>query len=248
MHLIESLKQAIRLLEARGTPRRGEVEWSGRKLRLVRSWWWDESSQQNFNAEIAPYFQVLKEHPDYRVIVDAGSATGLFAMAAALSYPGSRVYAFEPSWRQRVLLQRNIGLNELGGRITVVDRGLWTCSDVLAFRTHGAISSLQSVSQFPPGYPCLEKVPVVALDQWVRENGGEQVGLIKMDIEGAELEALRGAETTLRTHRPDLLVQAYHLREGHRTFERCAEILGACGYRCQERVPSSGLLWATPCP
>lgn len=245
LHLTERLKQTVRLIEAMATPRRGHVEWAEQTLRVVSSLWWDEASQENFDREIVPYFNPLAGTSDYRVIVDAGAATGLFAMAAALTYPKANIHAFEPSLRQRVVLRRNIRLNGLGGRITVADAGLWMCNDVLAFRTHGAISSLQSVSQFPPGYPCLEKVRVVALDQWVRETGVGHIGLIKMDIEGAEIEALAGAEETLRKQQPDLLVQAYHLRDGSRTFERCAAFLSERGYACREMGPSSGMLYAT---
>ena len=247
MRGVEWLKQTVRLLEALATPRRGHVEWVGRTLRVVKSVWWDEAHQDFFDVEIAPYFKPLAGNSDHRVIVDAGAATGLFTMAAAVSYPKARLYAFEPSRRQRVLLRRNIRLNGLRGRITVTGVGLWQGNDVLAFRTHGAISSLKSVSQFPPGYPCLEKVRVVALDQWAHETGVGPISLVKMDIEGAEIEALCGAEEVLRRHQPDLLVQAYHLRDGVRTFEKCEAFLSERGYTCREMGPPSGMLYATHC-
>jgi hypothetical protein len=43
-----------------------------------------------------------------------------------------------------------------------------------------------------------------------------------------------------------LLVQAYHVRGGARTFERCATMLHSLGYRCRELEPSSGMLHAVP--
>lgn len=242
---MERLKQMIRLLEAAATPWRGHVRWAGRDLRLVKSLWWDESRQVFFDTEITPYFEALATGSDYGVIVDAGAATGLFALAAAVTFPKARIHAFEPSHRQRVMLRRNIRLNGFEGRISMSGLGLWECEDALAFRTHGAISCLESVSQLPAGYPFLEKIRVVALDEWADKTGVGPVGLIKMDIEGAEIEALRGAERTLRTHHPDLLVQAYHLRDGARTLERCAEFLVACGYVCRSTGPQSAMLCAT---
>ncbi len=245
MQALEKLKQTARLLEARVTPRRSRIEWAGQTLRVVRSLWWDETPQRNFREEIVLYLNALPKNADYRVIVDAGAATGLFSMAAAISFPDASVFAFEPSARQGVLLRRNIRLNALDRRITVINMGLWERNDVLAFRTHGAISSLQSVSQLPPGYPFLEKIRVIPLDQWAIEAGVGPVALIKMDIEGAEIEALRGAEKILRSHHPDLLVQAYHLRDGKRTLETCAAFLNTCGYACQELEGQPGMLRAT---
>ncbi|HSR11233.1 MAG TPA: FkbM family methyltransferase, partial [Thermodesulfobacteriota bacterium] len=42
------------------------------------------------------------------------------------------------------------------------------------------------------------------------EVGGEAVTFIKMDVEGAEIEAIRGAENTMRLHGPKLAISAYH--------------------------------------
>lgn len=244
-YLIEKLKLIVRLLEAAIAPRRGHFEWAGRAFRVVRSIWWDESWQDNFNEEIVPYFKTLQGRSDYRVVVDVGAAVGLFSMAAAIMYPNAIIHAFEPSLRQRVLLRRNLRLNRLVDRIIVSSFGLWKCEDVLAFRTNGAISSLQSMAQLPSSCLFLEKIPVIRLDRWAREAGLQSVDLIKMDIEGAEIEALLGAEETLRRHHPDLLVQAYHLRDESRTFERCAAFLVACGYVCSEVGANTGMLFAT---
>jgi hypothetical protein len=65
-----------------------------------------------------------------------------------------------------------------------------------------------------------------------------------MDIEGAEVEALEGARSVLTRWRPELLVQAYHERNGSRTYERCAALLADLGYACREATPGSGLLHA----
>jgi hypothetical protein len=53
-------------------------------------------------------------------------------------------------------------------------------------------------------------VTTVTLDDLVGERGLERVDFIKLDIEGAEVNALEGAANTLRRHRPRLAIAAYH--------------------------------------
>jgi hypothetical protein len=66
------------------------------------------------------------------------------------------------------------------------------------------------------------RVPVRTLDAFIEGEGITNVDFIKMDIEGGELDALRGAERTLSTLRPRLLFEAYELNTapyGYRVFE-----------------------------
>jgi len=54
------------------------------------------------------------------------------------------------------------------------------------------------------------EVPVTTIDLLVRELGLPRVDFIKIDIEGAEREALQGGMQTLRRHRPRLMLDSYH--------------------------------------
>ncbi|HWZ58279.1 MAG TPA: FkbM family methyltransferase, partial [Gemmatimonadaceae bacterium] len=111
-----------------------------------------------------------------------------------------------------------------------------------AFRTHGSMSGIAGVSVLPAGLSFRERIHVLSLDQWA---AAMSVDLIKMDIEGAELEALAGARAVLSRDHPDVLMQAYHLRDGARTLERCAAQLTALGYEAREVRAHPGLLFAT---
>lgn len=178
-------------------------------------------------------------------VVDAGAATGQFSVAFALTHPGSRIIAFEPSRRQRILIRRNLAINHVAKQCTIEPFGLWSENGTLAFRTHGAISSLELVSELSGRFLFTEKARVIRLDDWARQNQLPRLDLIKMDIEGAEIEAIQGMKNVLVRHRPALLIQAYHIRNGSRTLEHCINELCSLGYACRE-IASSGLLIAAP--
>ena len=114
----------------------------------------------------------------------------------------------------------------------------------MPFRTHGAISSIQGIGSIPNEYFFREIIKVCTLDGYCERLGIKKVDLVKMDIEGAELEALQGAKNILVNQSPELLIQAYHLRENFRTYERCASFFKALGYTCNEVDPPSGFLHA----
>jgi len=242
--MLETLKQTIRRIEARVTPWESELTFGGQRFSVVRSAWWDQSTQPCFEAEIGPYFQALAGRAGFRSILDAGAATGLFTITAGLHFPAARLFAFEPSERQRIVLQRNLHKASLTSRVQIQGSGLWNKNERLSFRTHGAMSAIESVSELQGKMPFEESVDVVALDRWAEEHRLEALDLIKMDIEGAEIEALAGAVKTLKRFHPELLIQAYHQREGARTYERCAEMLAPLGYQCAEVIPGSGFLHA----
>lgn len=246
--MVESLKNLLRTTEARLTPRTLEVAFAGHTLKFQRSLWWVNETQHFFDQEIVPYFAPVQRNPEeIRTIIDAGAATGLFAVAASKKYPRAAFHCFEPSPRQRILLGRNLKRNGLGPeRAEIFHYGLWDRETDLAFRTIGAMSAIEEVSHLAGQLSFTERVPVIPLDVWCERRRPERIDLIKMDIEGAEIEALRGAVRVLERHRPELLVMAYHEREGTRAYERCAEFLEQRGYACREVAGVAGFLHGVP--
>jgi hypothetical protein len=58
--------------------------------------------------------------------------------------------------------------------------------------------------------PVADIIRLTTVDALVRQFGLDRVDLIKMDIEGAEVRALRGATETIRRFRPRLAIATYH--------------------------------------
>jgi len=140
-------------------------------------------------------------------VIDAGAAWGDTAIRMALDVgPQGRVCSFEFEAGSVGLMERNLQMNStLAERVSLVSRPLWRTSGAqLAMAAHGlgtyvTESSADSVARTPPS---------LALDDLVAD--WPRVDYIKMDIEGAEVPALQGAERCLRKHRPRLAVSVYH--------------------------------------
>lgn len=241
---LERLKQRIRLLEARLTPRSRLLRVAEREVRLTRSLWWDDTDATEYSREIEPYWMAMSGRT-FAAVLDVGAATGLFTLSVCVRLPGANVYAFEPSPRQRMMLRRNVARNGFGHRVQIQPYALWNRECRMEFRTHGAIGALKATGEHIAKMPFAEEVQAMSLDCWAEREKIGRIDLIKMDVEGAEIEVLEGSRDLLERDRPVLLVQAYHLRGGQRTFGECSALLAEQGYCCVEAgLGSSGLLHA----
>uniref|UniRef100_UPI004057C0A3 FkbM family methyltransferase n=1 Tax=Acetatifactor sp. TaxID=1872090 RepID=UPI004057C0A3 len=116
----------------------------------------------------------------------------------------NKIYAFEPDSYNLKICARRIAELQLEN-VEMINAGLWNCNTCLEFRTDGNGGSC-IVEEDTGKY---ESVKVVSLDSAIQEK----VTFIKMDIEGAELNALKGAEQTIRRDKPKLAICVYHKKE-----------------------------------
>lgn len=113
-------------------------------------------------------------------------------IAKEISATGGRVHAFEPNDDQRGMLARNAEINSL---TNVVPRpeGLWSTTDEhLRLVGYDALASVESVAQGTP-----DSFRTTTVSDYLSAAGVDRLDLIVLDIEGAELDALRGAEAFL---------------------------------------------------
>ena len=140
-------------------------------------------------------------------IIDAGGYVGDTALLFS-SYTDKNIHVFEASPSNMDIIRETIRLNHLDN-IVPVSKALGEKSGTATFSL-GERNSCNSLVERPRyNYPDHIEVPVVTLDDYVRENDLE-VGLIKVDIEGGEQLLLRGAVETIRTQHPILLISIYH--------------------------------------
>ena len=141
------------------------------------------------------------------VVVDVGAHVGIFTRQA-LSLGASRVIAVEPDPGNIRCLERNFEQQIASGQVVIVPEGAWSSTSTMTLHL-GASSAWNSLVTVPVGSGSIE-VPVRPLDDMLAALHVSKVDFIKMDIEGAEREALAGAFRTLRDLRPRLMIDSYH--------------------------------------
>lgn len=215
------LRGAMLALESRFTGRRDVVNLPNGKTVIVRSGLSSSTSLEEIVAkELVPYWEAHHPAPG-EVHLDVGAQIGSYSMLAASS--NAIVYALEPDPNNRRFLKRNLSNNHLS--VSVTNVGAWNAPAILSFRSHGALSSIKGVGTIPTTLPFHDQIKVDRIDHIVKSLGIEKVDVIKMDIEGAEIEALEGARETILKDRPVLLIEAYHIRDGQPTLERVLAVL-----------------------
>lgn len=160
-------------------------------------------------------------------VIDAGGCWGDTPLFFAHSVGSSgKVFAFEFVSENLEVFRRNLDLNpELSKRIRIVLKALWDKSgEEIAYSADGPGTSLQESKK-----DSSVRVSTVSIDDFVTQENLPRVDFIKMDIEGAELQALRGAEGTLRRFKPTLAISLYHRPNDLVDIPHYLESLGA-GY------------------
>lgn len=136
------------------------------------------------------------------VFADVGANVGYYTLLAArLVGPSGRIYAFEPDPACGDILRRSIQVNGYD-HVIVVGKALAATPGV-GWLSQPRNKEMQQLAERRSGYRCLQ-VEVTTLDGVVARYGG-RLHLVKLDVEGAEPEVLRGMTNTLRRN-PDLRI------------------------------------------
>jgi FkbM family methyltransferase len=143
------------------------------------------------------------------VVLDCGANVGVFTRPA-LDRGAALIVAIEPAPENLECLRRNFKAEIESGRVLVYAKGVWDREDVLPLSVQIGNSASDSLMVKHTGETRVVNVPLTTIDHLVEEINLPRVDYIKMDIEGAELKALEGAQRTLAKWRPRLSLAAYH--------------------------------------
>jgi FkbM family methyltransferase len=170
--------------------------------------------------------------------IDIGANVGFFAvLAASIVGPSGRVHAFEPNPVAHDLLARSAAANDLNGRL-IVNRlavtaltgsaRLWRRPDL---RAGDDASTIRRRGWIPI------EVNATTIDDYCHANGIERARLVKIDVEGAELDVVGGAAHLLGAIRPDAVVCEFApvlLAEPATWWARLLELFSRFGYSTHE--------------
>jgi FkbM family methyltransferase len=145
-------------------------------------------------------------------VIDGGGCWGDTALYFAHTIgEHGKVFTFEFTPENLDIFQRNMDFNpQPSQRIELVPRALWeTSGETISYSPCGPGTTMTQGPQESNNHDSL-KITTVSIDDFVKERNLPRVDFIKMDIEGAELRALKGAEKTIRAYQPRLAIAVYH--------------------------------------
>jgi FkbM family methyltransferase len=169
-------------------------------------------------------------------MIHAGTFFGDMLPAFSRKTP-SRLIAFEPAIENYLLAHATVEANALDN-VMLVHAGLGRQAGTMLLETSGVDGTHRGGSSRlfedeDHQFVRPQRTTVLAIDQFRVDD----LVLIQLDVEGFELEVLRGARRTLRTLEPVVVVEDLQ--------RKCGPFLRRMGYEPQGRV-SGNLVWATP--
>lgn len=143
------------------------------------------------------------------IVIDGGGCFGDTSVFFAKSVGATgKVYVFDPLPIHGAVIQKNISQNNLESCITYLPYAISESSNNTKYNEN-------LIHAIDPGFRILDEssFPIISIDEFVQQYKVSKINFIKMDIEGHELLALKGAIQTIKKFMPKLAISIYHRRE-----------------------------------
>lgn len=167
------------------------------------------------------------DYTKYNTIIDAGANIGAFTINSKKSIKkGTRFYLFEPEVNNARDLEFNLNLNSVEN-YTILQKGLWSSDTILTFYKSNRAGEHSLINSNNVSKNTIQ-IHVTTLKTFFNTNEIEFPVLIKMDIEGAELEVIKSSIEFLKTQKGlSLLIEALHPVNGRATYKDIVPLLEA---------------------
>lgn len=158
-----------------------------------------------YEAEVQ---QLLAQHlREGMTFYDVGGGMGFYSLVAARL--GAQVIVFEPATSNSDLIARHAERNGLENRIRIIHSAVFSYSGMISLQCNNRETGHGNycVESVGPTTTDLPRVACTTLDDFQKLN--PKPDCVKLDVEGAESEVLKGAQTLFRTARPLLICEIH---------------------------------------
>jgi len=139
--------------------------------------------------------------------IDVGANVGYVSIfASSWVGPNGRVIAFEPSRKAHERLQHNLEMNGCSN-VLPVNVGCSSVTGEVTLRTPGRDLGRAHVGPARFADESAETISITTLDQFIASNAISRIGVIKIDVEGHDIEVLRGGMAVIEGQRPAVLIE-----------------------------------------
>ena len=157
------------------------------------------------------YFHPYVKAKEGDVILDVGAFDGVTAVDFLADLDGAAtVVSLEPSSKNYAYMLSNIENYSHKDKIIPINMGSWNKKDHLQISDTAVNPGITFLDA-----NCSDVVEVIDIDALVNDYKLEKVSLIKMDVEGAELESLKGSVEVIKKYKPKLSISIYHKPEDY---------------------------------
>ncbi len=167
------------------------------------------------------------------LVLDVGANIGWFSWRVGQSHPGAHILAFEPQSDNLARLRQMAAAAALDTEIHPCACGASAGTATLHLRssvTHSLDPAWHLDLADGLGAVRSEQVEVATIDAVCDRRGLQGIDLLKVDVEGFEVDVLRGARSMLERTR--FVVLEYHSPDRR---EACLALLRAAGFRCRDK-------------
>lgn len=179
-------------------------------VRLYLPYWRTDSIQRNilkndkyYEDEYLFFIKTLIGNKiGQGIVLDIGANIGNHSLYWALECGAKNIYAFEPVKDTFAILKKNIALNELEDVVKLFNLGVGeknSRADICEY-------SLENIGGTKLRDNSEGKIEICAIDEM---NIKESVSLMKIDVEGYEVQVLRGAINTIKKYMPYIMIEAW---------------------------------------
>ncbi|MBT3171669.1 MAG: FkbM family methyltransferase [Rhodospirillaceae bacterium] len=171
--------------------------------------------------------QAFVPRPD-DVVIDCGPFLGFGELRIAPALVDGHMFAVEADRACHALLSRNMSHNGIEN-VTVLHRAVWDSETELDLQSDFAQAN-SLVSEVHIGAE-VERVRTITIDAIVEAHSIQKLDMLSLTLNGAEVEAIKGAERTLTNLRPRIRLAGWYARGGRKISAITKDQLEALGYQ-----------------